>query len=252
MRLPFLKPKPEAAAKPERARRATAPADDPASVQAARTQARRRLVGALVLLVIGVVGFPVLFETQPRPLPMDTPIEARSRDGAGGALAAGGATESRPTKPLPVTSLPADAGSESAAPPAEPAPASGPAAGASMPVPRPPLPVPAPAPAPAPASASASASASAAASAAAPTALAPAASAARFVVQAGAYSDPAKLREARAKIEHLGLKTYTQVIETEGSSRTRVRVGPYATRAEAEAVAARIKRAGLVAATLAL
>jgi DedD protein len=72
------------------------------------------------------------------------------------------------------------------------------------------------------------------------------------VVQAGAYSDAAKLREARAKIERLGLKTYTQVIETEGSSRTRVRVGPFATRAEAEAVAAKIKRVGLAAATLAL
>jgi DedD protein len=85
-----------------------------------------------------------------------------------------------------------------------------------------------------------------------PASAASAASASRFVVQAGAYSDATKLREARAKIERLGLKTYTQVIEADGSSRTRVRVGPYATRAEAEAVAAKIKRAGLAAATLAL
>ncbi|NLZ41298.1 MAG: SPOR domain-containing protein, partial [Comamonadaceae bacterium] len=43
-------------------------------MQQARLRARRRLVGALVLLVAGVVGLPLLFDTQPRPLPVDTPI----------------------------------------------------------------------------------------------------------------------------------------------------------------------------------
>jgi len=83
---------------------------------------------------------------------------------------------------------------------------------------------------------------------------APAASAAasRFVVQAGAYTDAATLHEARQKVEKLGLKTYTQVIETDAGKRTRVRIGPFATRQEAEAAAARIKAAGLPAALLAL
>ncbi len=51
-------------------------------MELARTRARRRLVGALVLLAIGVIGFPVLFETQPRPLPVDTPIELPPHDAA--------------------------------------------------------------------------------------------------------------------------------------------------------------------------
>ena len=78
MRLPFFRSKNEAAeAGPARKRpRSAAPAvpPDDAAIAAARTQARRRLVGALVLLALGVIGFPLLFETQPRPLPQDTPI----------------------------------------------------------------------------------------------------------------------------------------------------------------------------------
>jgi DedD protein len=75
---------------------------------------------------------------------------------------------------------------------------------------------------------------------------------ARFVVQIGAYSDAARLREARQRVERLGLKTYTQVIETDGGKRTRVRIGPYASREEADAAAAKVKGAGLPANILAL
>jgi len=82
------------------------------------------------------------------------------------------------------------------------------------------------------------------------SASAPAAS--RFVVQAGAYSDARTLREARSKAESLGLKTYTQVVDTEGGRRTRVRVGPFDNRADAEAVAKKLKAGGLPANILAL
>jgi len=53
------------------------PAD---AVQQARTRARQRLIGAIVLLAIGVIGFPLVFETQPRPIPVDIPIEIPRRD----------------------------------------------------------------------------------------------------------------------------------------------------------------------------
>jgi DedD protein len=76
--------------------------------------------------------------------------------------------------------------------------------------------------------------------------------AARFVVQVGAYSDANALREVRAKVEKVGLKTYTQVVETSAGPRTRVRIGPFATRDEAEKAAARLKGGGLPAAILAL
>jgi DedD protein len=68
----------------------------------------------------------------------------------------------------------------------------------------------------------------------------------------GAYTDANTLRDARLRVEKLGLKTYTQVIEADAGKRTRVRVGPYVTRDEADATVAKLKRAGLPANVLAL
>jgi DedD protein len=67
------------------------------------------------------------------------------------------------------------------------------------------------------------------------------------VVQVGAFSDPGTLRQARAKVERLGLSTYTQVIGSGSTQRTRVRVGPFDSRAEAEAAAGKLKAGGLPA-----
>lgn len=291
MRLPFLRAKPEAdAASPARARsdRArSAPAEAAsADVAQARTRARQRLVGALALLAVGVVGFPLLFETQPRPLPVDIPIRMPAGEMAPapvGAAAPG-------LRPLPVTALPPDAGSEIAV--ADPAAsaaaaravaaaaASSPVA-AAAPLSVPPAATP-PAVLPRASAPTVAASARAAATAAVPArpaasapnpmaarpvaatadgaraaallagaASAPAASG-RFVVQVGAYTDARTLKETRSKVEKLGLQTYTQVVENDAGKRTRVRLGPYATRDEAEAAAAKLKRAGLPANILAL
>jgi DedD protein len=74
----------------------------------------------------------------------------------------------------------------------------------------------------------------------------------RFVVQVGAFADVAKARETRLKVEKAGLKTYTHVAETKDGKRIRVRVGPFATRAEADKAAHRIKELDLPAAILTL
>ncbi len=65
-------------------------------------------------------------------------------------------------------------------------------------------------------------------------AAASAAGGSRFIVQVGAYAGEQSVQEARAKLEKLGLRTYTQVTETASGKRTRVRVGPFASREEAE------------------
>ena len=75
---------------------------------------------------------------------------------------------------------------------------------------------------------------------------------ARFVVQVGAFADVAKAREVRQKLEHAGLKTYTQVVETKDGRRIRVRVGPFAGKPEADKAADKIKKLNLPAATLSL
>ena len=245
-------------------------ADEAVSVQAARTRARRRLIGAAVLVGIGIIGFPLLFETQPRPIAVDIPIEIPARDRvpplkppAGKAAVAPRAsgpvvpeaTAEAPSAPVQTAAVPAAV--PPATPPATPAAPSAPAPRAER---------------------SASAPATVARSAASATessrdaqraqallegksvvaatepsaAAAPEPKAPRFVVQAGAYTDASSLREARQKVEKLGLKTYTQVIETDNGSRTRVRVGPFDSREEAEKVAARIKGSGLAASILSL
>ena len=228
-------------------------------VDAARTRARRRLIGAVLLLGIGVIAFPVLFETQPRPIPVDLPIEIPRKEGAAPLTL----PAARPIAATPVVAPPAsaaavmtetkaDAGREipapvdnAAKPVAKPEPATKPAAASA---PKPALasaaqPVPVKAPAVPSAAPALPPKADTSASAEAPG---------RFVVQVGAFAEATLAREARAKVEKLGLRTYTQVVETEAGKRIRVRLGPFTSRDEAEQSAAKVKAAGLPAAVLTL
>ena len=56
------------------------------SVEAMRKRARHRLVGAAVLVLIGVVGFPLLFDSQPRPIAVDIPIDIPDKRQSGAPL----------------------------------------------------------------------------------------------------------------------------------------------------------------------
>ena len=71
-------------------------------------------------------------------------------------------------------------------------------------------------------------------------------------MQVGAFSDAGKAQEIRAKLELAGLKTFTQVVDTKDGKRTRVRVGPFNGRAEADKAAARVKGQGLPASVIKL
>ena len=75
---------------------------------------------------------------------------------------------------------------------------------------------------------------------------------ARFVVQVGAYADADKARDVRRKLEKAGLKTYTHVAETKEGKRTRVRLGPFATREEADKAADKAKQLEFTPAVLTL
>ena len=59
---------------------ALASASPAESLEALRRRARQRLMGAAVLVLLAVVGFPLLFDTQPRPVAVDTPILIPDRD----------------------------------------------------------------------------------------------------------------------------------------------------------------------------
>jgi DedD protein len=74
----------------------------------------------------------------------------------------------------------------------------------------------------------------------------------RYVVQFGAFADANTAHEARMKVERLGLKTYTQQVDTPGGKRIRVRMGPFADKAEADKAIATMRKAGLSGAVLTL
>ncbi len=228
----------------------------PESVEAMRKRAKHRLLGAAVLVLVGVVGFPLLFDRQPRPISVDIPIEIPDRN------------KVKPlTIPAPAVLPKAEEILPTPAPAAAPAPASAPALEASKPALR---------TEPAPA-ASKPVTKIVPAAIDKPTGQAAStpiklddggkaqallegkdadpkngATESRFVVQVGAYADANRAREVRLKVEHVGLKTYTQVVETKEGRRIRVRVGPFAGKAEADTAAAKIKKLNLPATTLSL
>jgi len=259
---------PERAAKASSKAKAPPVADSPDSVAQARTRARQRLVGAAVLVIAGVIGFPLLFETQPRPLPVDTPVELR-RDTSAAPTPAPAPTGARAAAPKPAP-LPPSVITENVPDAGREPPASAPAAVAAPPVVAAVTPKPTPVPAPAPVERkpaekpaekptdkpadkpAAKPSDSARVQALLDGKPATPEAAGRFVVQVGAFAELTAARDARHKVEKLGLKTYTQVVETSAGNRIRVRVGPFASRDEADKAAAKIKTAGLPSAILTL
>lgn len=256
------------------------------TVEVMRRRARHRLIGAALLVLLGVVVFPLIFDTQPRPIPVDTRIEIPDRDKVAPLVVpAVVAAPAASTEPAPVVAARVP---EPVAKVAKPAPEH---AVASAPVHKdaskpafteakpqavanksetksesrseartepPAVVVHSPAPPVASGSEADRARAllegrsgkvAAAAPAATPTA---AAGGDRFIVQVGAFSDEAKAREARQKLERAGLTTYTQAVQTKDGMRTRVRVGPFQGREQAEKASAKIKALGLPAAILTL
>ena len=61
-------------------------------------------------------------------------------------------------------------------------------------------------------------------------------------MQIGAFAEDVKVKEVRLKLEKAGFKTYTNVANTKEGPRTRVRVGPFTSKDEAEKIANKIKQ----------
>ena len=77
------------------------------------------------------------------------------------------------------------------------------------------------------------------------TVSAPVAGAGDFVVQLGAFSDPANVSKVRARVKEAGFASYTETLKGPKGDQTRVRAGPFASRDAAEQAAAKLKHAGL-------
>ena len=261
----------------------------PQTIEVVRRRARHRLIGAAILVLVGVLGFPLLFDTEPRPVAGDIPIEIPSR----GDTTALAKAESGASSAGPVTALEKDEAPEASTVSArdsldarEEVVESTPSNTAAKAVPAPVVP---PSPverdvvkdsnsdnkakeAKAAKEAQEAREAKAArdaklAAAAASKAKRDAAESARakalleskkpsgserFVVQVGAFAEASSARATRLKLERAGMTTYTHVAETSAGKLIRVRVGPFTSRAEVDRAAAKVKALGLPARILTL
>lgn len=66
-----------------------------------------------------------------------------------------------------------------------------------------------------------------------------------WVIQLGAYRDPAKARNLIAKLKEMGVPTYTEKIDSPHGPMTRVRAGPFPSREAAEKAYKRVKIVGV-------
>ena len=223
------------------------------SVDAMRRRARHRLIGASVLVVVGVVGFPLLFDTQPRPVSVDIAVDIPDRASAKPLV------DTSTPKPLSTSAgldakeevvdtkaeVKAESKTEAKAefkPEVAVAGAAGAAAVAAVVPKADAKPEPVKTEVKVEAKTDAKMDVKPEAKTAKPS---DSKDAGRFVVQAGTFSDEAKLRETRSKLEKAGISTYTQVIEGKDGRRVRVRVGPFTSRDEADKVARKIKQLSL-------
>jgi DedD protein len=67
----------------------------------------------------------------------------------------------------------------------------------------------------------------------------------KFVIQVAALATKEKVNELQTKLKDAGIKSYTQKVATETGDRTRIRVGPFGSKEEAEKIRAKIVKIGL-------
>jgi DedD protein len=242
-----------------------------------KKRARRRLIGAVALALAVVIVLPMILDSEPKPLNEDIAIQIPSKDQP--AAHAGAASQPEAAQPpaadsgkMASAAAALDRKEEIVEPAAVPAPAPTPAVTAPASA-APPKPVEKPAEKPAakpeekkPAAAerkeepkkeapkpkaaeqgddAARALAILEGKPAAAAAAKKPAAAGKFVIQVAALATQDKVNELRNKLSGAGIHSYTQKIATQSGDRTRIRVGPFGSRDEAEKMGARIKKLGL-------
>ncbi|MDR3087846.1 MAG: SPOR domain-containing protein [Azoarcus sp.] len=67
----------------------------------------------------------------------------------------------------------------------------------------------------------------------------------QFVILIGAFSNTANVQQLQKKIGELGIKVFTEPLESPDGMKTRVRAGPFASRSAAEKALEKMKRIGV-------
>ena len=231
-----------------------------------KKRARRRLVGAVALVLAVVIGLPMVLDSEPKPLADDVTIDipskdkpaapARgaaapspaaadtSKDGRNGpgsrAATAAGLDQKEELIELPVVPKAAATAPAAAVAPAVPA-----AALAKKPEPAPSKAAPAAKSKTEPVASAATDKAGDAARAKAILEAGSDAKSAKFIVQVAALASTEKVNELRGKLKDAGIASYTQKIATDSGERIRIRIGPLGSREEADKVRAKLAALGL-------
>tara|TARA_R110001599_G_scaffold159052_1_gene345986 strand:+ start:5641 stop:6501 length:861 start_codon:yes stop_codon:yes gene_type:complete len=228
-----------------------------------KKRARRRLIGAVALVLAVIIGLPMILDPEPKPLSDDIAIQIPSKDNASSRTQDSAKISSESTPSSTNAALKAnekivdDTATVASTDKPEQAPQS--VTKPSQVTPSANLKTPAEAPstadaaeeaAKAKATAEAEKKAEETARARAiltgkvPSVATPPASG-KVVVQVAALSTQEKVDELQKKLKDAGLKSYTEKVNTASGVWTRVRIGPFASDAEAESVRAKLIKIGL-------
>jgi DedD protein len=196
-----------------------------------RKRARRRLIGAIVLVTVVVVALPMVLDSEPKPASQDIDIRIPSPDSGAfksKVVPLAPAPEARPAAQPPGTAKPetVTSGDSAASAPATEKPEAKSQTDGGAPATKP---------------AGAETRKTGSSPSAAGTAAAPSG---RFVVQIVALSDAGKAHEMQQRIAAAGIQSYTEVVKTAKGDVTRVRAGPFETRESAEKVQRALKELG--------
>jgi len=185
-----------------------------------RKRARRRLIGAIALVTIVAVFLPMALDHEPKSVNRDITIRIPPTSSG---------TFTSKLAPMPDAKSVAKPASETPVQPATPVKGDAPKA-AAAPIAKPAAEAPAK-------------------SAPAPKAADPAQPAAKsaggYVVQVAALNDADKAKQMQEQIAAAGVKSYTEVVPIAKGQVTRVRAGPFVSRAEAEKIRDQLKSMGL-------
>jgi len=210
-----------------------------------KRRARRRLIGAIVLVTAMVVALPMLLDGEPKPIGNDISVKIPPSDPSTFTSRIVPVAPPEDAKPAPSARMSTEMKS---APPTKGEAAEQTAAvkGAEAPPARAERPAPPPrVAAPPEVPAAPSQQKSVAEAPAAKPAAGASAEDAPFVVQVVALADAEKAKEVQAQIAAAGIKAYTEVVKTVKGDVTRVRAGPFTSRAAAEKARDHLQSLGL-------
>ncbi len=240
---------------------AATPLPTPDNVDLLRRRANRRLLGASILLLIAIIAVPMFLEREPPPLPDNVDVRIPPVEGtkfepkfpAGADAKKSGAKVAE--KPAEIPAITEPSGAQAAV--------SGVVTTPTIPAPTPSVAAVAPKAAPVETKPAVVAPKEAEKPAAKPAEKAPEKVAAKepspadrksgqHVVQVIAVRDPATAKQMYDKARGLKFPVYTEKIDVTNGVVIRVRVGPYATRQQAESARAKLAQAGFEAKVLVL